>query len=44
MKRNDAMSKENAEVWITGIGLLSSLGEGTDAHWAAMSGKSGSMS
>jgi len=24
------------EVWITGIGLLSSLGEGTDAHWAAL--------
>ncbi len=25
------------EVWITGIGLLSSLGEGPDAHWAALS-------
>jgi len=24
------------EVWITGIGLTSSLGEGTDAHWHAM--------
>jgi 3-oxoacyl-[acyl-carrier-protein] synthase II len=24
------------EVWITGIGLASSLGEGTDAHWAAL--------
>jgi 3-oxoacyl-[acyl-carrier-protein] synthase II len=24
------------EVWITGIGLTSSLGEGLDAHWAAM--------
>jgi 3-oxoacyl-[acyl-carrier-protein] synthase II len=24
------------EVWITGIGLTSSLGEGTDAHWQAM--------
>jgi 3-oxoacyl-[acyl-carrier-protein] synthase II len=24
------------EVWITGIGLASSLGEGTDAHWSAM--------
>ena len=43
MKRNDAMSKENAEVWITGIGLLSSLGEGADAHWTAMSGKAGSV-
>ena len=25
------------EVWITGIGLLSSLGEGADAHWQALS-------
>ena len=24
------------EVWITGIGLASSLGEGLDAHWRAM--------
>jgi 3-oxoacyl-[acyl-carrier-protein] synthase II len=24
------------EVWITGIGLASSLGEGLDAHWAAL--------
>lgn len=24
------------EVWITGIGLLSSLGEGLDAHWHAL--------
>ena len=24
------------EVWITGIGLVSSLGEGVDAHWQAM--------
>jgi len=24
------------EVWITGIGLASSLGEGLDAHWSAM--------
>jgi 3-oxoacyl-[acyl-carrier-protein] synthase II len=24
------------EVWITGIGLVSSLGEGLDAHWQAM--------
>lgn len=24
------------EVWITGIGLISSLGEGTDATWAAL--------
>jgi 3-oxoacyl-[acyl-carrier-protein] synthase II len=33
------MSNENRDVWITGIGLLSSLGEGGDAHWRAMSGK-----
>lgn len=25
------------EVWITGIGILSSLGEGLDAHWEALS-------
>ncbi len=24
------------EVWVTGIGLLSSLGEGADTHWAAL--------
>lgn len=27
------------EVWITGIGLLSSLGEGIDAHWEALQQK-----
>ncbi|MBR0801462.1 beta-ketoacyl-ACP synthase [Bradyrhizobium jicamae] len=27
---------EPKEVWITGIGLLSSLGEGLDAHWEAL--------
>ena len=26
------------DVWITGIGLISSLGEGTDATWAALQG------
>jgi 3-oxoacyl-[acyl-carrier-protein] synthase II len=26
----------NREVWITGIGLVSSLGEGPEAHWAAL--------
>ena len=35
------MSNDNAEVWITGIGLLSSLGEGADEHWTAMGGKGG---
>ncbi|MFK8251977.1 beta-ketoacyl-ACP synthase [Ancylobacter terrae] len=27
---------ERREVWITGIGLVSSLGEGLDAHWSAL--------
>jgi len=27
------------EVWITGIGILSSLGEGLDAHWDALNAK-----
>ncbi|MDH3787590.1 MAG: beta-ketoacyl-ACP synthase [Xanthomonadales bacterium] len=27
------MSTEQSEVWVTGIGLVSSLGEGLDAHW-----------
>lgn len=27
------MSTETSEVWVTGIGLVSSLGEGPDAHW-----------
>jgi 3-oxoacyl-[acyl-carrier-protein] synthase II len=26
----------SAEVWITGIGLATSLGEGLDANWAAL--------
>ena len=26
----------NNEVWITGIGVISSLGEGCDAHWQAL--------
>ena len=30
---------EPKEVWITGIGLLSSLGEGLDAHWEALAAK-----
>src|SRR6185503_18764239 len=29
-------AKMAREVWITGIGLASSLGEGLDAHWQAM--------
>jgi 3-oxoacyl-[acyl-carrier-protein] synthase II len=27
---------ETREVWITGIGLISSLGEGVEAHWQAL--------
>ena len=27
------------EVWITGIGIISSLGEGLDAHWDALNAK-----
>lgn len=27
------MAQNRTEVWITGIGLVSSLGEGVDAHW-----------
>ncbi|GAB4068446.1 beta-ketoacyl-ACP synthase [Ancylobacter sonchi] len=27
---------ERRDVWITGIGLVSSLGEGLEAHWAAL--------
>jgi len=34
------MSIEKTEVWVTGIGLVSSLGEGLDTHWAQLaSGK-----
>ena len=38
---SDAMSNDDRDVWITGIGLLSSLGEGADAHWSALTGKNG---
>jgi 3-oxoacyl-[acyl-carrier-protein] synthase II len=27
---------QNSEAWITGIGIVSSLGEGLDAHWDAL--------
>ena len=34
------MSSEKSEVWVTGIGLVSSLGEGLDTHWTQLtSGK-----
>ena len=29
----DSMSIEKFEVWVTGIGLVSSLGEGLETHW-----------
>jgi 3-oxoacyl-[acyl-carrier-protein] synthase II len=32
------------DVWITGIGLLSSLGEGLDAHWTELAGHAGRLS
>ncbi len=32
------MREGKRDVWITGIGLVSSLGEGLDAHWAALNG------
>jgi len=34
------LSTEKSEVWVTGIGLVSSLGEGLETHWAQLtSGK-----
>lgn len=32
-------SADAKEVWITGIGIVSSLGEGLDAHWDALAAK-----
>lgn len=31
------MADAQREVWITGIGIVSTLGEGPDAHWQALS-------
>src|SRR3954470_3640186 len=32
-------SADAKEVWITGIGIVSSLGEGLDAHWDALNAR-----
>src|SRR6186713_1620615 len=31
------MAEAQRDVWITGIGIVSTLGEGPDAHWQALS-------
>ena len=36
MSGTPALKPEPAEVWITGIGLATSLGEGLDANWDAL--------
>src|SRR4029078_9384335 len=35
----DSKSPGAQEVWITGIGIVSSLGEGLDAHWDALNAR-----
>jgi len=30
------LNTEKSEVWVTGIGLVSSLGEGLETHWAQL--------
>src|SRR2546427_10078201 len=35
----EAKSPAAKEVWITGIGIVSSLGEGLDAHWDALNAR-----
>ena len=32
------MNSEKSEVWVTGVGLVSSLGEGLDSHWEQLAG------
>jgi 3-oxoacyl-[acyl-carrier-protein] synthase II len=36
MTETKTETKSSTEVWITGIGLATSLGEGLDAHWEAL--------
>src|ERR1700723_2904899 len=36
MTETTSSGRATAEVWITGIGLATSLGEGLDAHWDAL--------
>jgi 3-oxoacyl-[acyl-carrier-protein] synthase II len=36
MTETNSSNPESAEVWITGIGLATSLGEGLDANWDAL--------
>lgn len=35
------MSTDARDVWITGVGLISSLGEGADAHWTRLINRHG---
>jgi 3-oxoacyl-[acyl-carrier-protein] synthase II len=39
MTETKSSSSESAEVWITGIGLATSLGEGLDANWDALNAR-----
>lgn len=36
MSQKDDEKPASEEVWITGIGMISSLGEGVDSHWNAL--------
>jgi 3-oxoacyl-[acyl-carrier-protein] synthase II len=45
MTRNSGQNRSSGEpeVWITGLGLISSLGEGGGAHWALLAGDDGNL-